>query len=174
MNFEPNKLNNNQHKNIYWLGYLGLIPNIGLIIGAVLLIKGFGRSDNNLKLIGIGNILFTPLFWFIFLNFMVNTSVLNKSNIKFTNKFLNEIVRDLENYKYENGIYPDSLAMLRKQNRLLNDNEIFHEFKFLIKPKPNKFYYKRTDSNYILKSWGPDKILNTKDDIYPRYRPKNR
>jgi hypothetical protein len=47
-------------KDIYWLGLLGVIPNVGLISGSILAIMGFIRKDLKLGLIGAAGVLFTP------------------------------------------------------------------------------------------------------------------
>jgi len=153
-------------KSLYKLGLVGLIPNFGLISGIVLIVQGFIRKDNKMKIIGLAGILFTPLFWCIFFN-----SDFQKKNLRvFTNIQLNTIVKDLEFYKSKNGQYPDSLGQLKLQNKFFNDMELFsNEFDFR-KSKPARFYYKRLENDYILKSFGPDLILNTKDDIYPELK----
>jgi hypothetical protein len=150
-------------KALYKFGFLGLVPNFGLIFGAVLIVQGFIRKDNKMKIIGFAGILFTPIFWYIFLN-----SDFQKNNlIQFTNIQLNEIVKDLEFYRSKKGQYPDSLAQLKSQNKFFNDQELFsNEFDFK-KSKPPGFYYKKINNDYVLKSFGPDLILNTKDDISP-------
>ncbi|MWB96579.1 hypothetical protein GON26_19630 [Flavobacterium sp. GA093] len=150
-------------KSLYKLGFVGLVPNFGLIAGMVLIVQGFIRKDNKMKIIGLSGILFTPLFWFIYLN-----SDFHKGHLtQFTNHRLNEVVKDLEFYKNKKGQYPDSLAQLKPQNKFFLDDEFFSdEFNFK-KSKPARFYYKKTEQNYVLKSFGPDLILNTKDDIYP-------
>ena len=155
-------------KNLYKLGSVGLIPNFGLIFGAILIFQGFLRKDNKMKIIGVAGIIFTPLFWYIFLN-----SDFQKNNLtQFTNIQLNTIVKDLEFYKGINGQYPDSLGQLKSQNKFLNDQELFsNEFDFS-KSKPARFYYKKVENDYVLKSFGPDLILNTKDDIYPELKEK--
>lgn len=153
-------------KSLYKLGFVGLIPNFGLISGAILIFQGFIRKDNKMKIIGVAGIIFTPLFWYIFLN-----SDFQKNNlIQFTNIQLNTVVKDLEFYKSKNGQYPDSLGQLKSQNKFLNDQELFsNEFDFK-KSKPARFYYKKVENDYVLKSFGPDLILNTKDDIYPELK----
>lgn len=153
-------------KRLYKFGFIGLIPNFGLISGTVLIVQGFIRKDNKMKMIGVGGILFTPLFWYVFLN-----SDFQKDNLtQFTNLQLNEVVKDLEFYKSKNGQYPDSLGQLKLQNKFFNDQELFsNDFDFK-KSKSARFYYKKVESDYILKSFGPDLILNTKDDIYPELK----
>ena len=153
-------------KSLYKLGFVGLIPNFGLISGAILIFQGFLRKDNKMKIIGVAGIIFTPLFWYIFLN-----SDFQKNNLtQFTNIQLNTIVKDLEFYKGINGQYPDSLGQLKSQNKFLNDQELFsNEFDFS-KSKPARFYYKKVENDYVLKLSGPDLILNTEDDIYPELK----
>lgn len=161
------------NRNIYWFGLFGLVPLVGLISGSILLYLGIKRSDKRLKFIGIGSFLVIPLFWFAFPNFRSRTTSLDRSNISLTNKFLNRVVRDLEDYKYANGKYPDNLDEIRQQKQSLNENKLLFRG-FFDKRISESLYYKKTDSDYILKSYGPDKILNTKDDIYPKFKPSNK
>ena len=150
-------------KGLYKLGFVSLIPNFGLISGIILIVQGFIRKDNKMKIIGLAGVLFTPLFWYVYLN-----SDFHKGHlIQFTNHRLNEVVKDLEFYKSKKGQYPDSLGQLKSQNKFFFDEEFFsNEFDFK-KVKQARFYYKKLENDYILNSFGPDLILNTDDDIYP-------
>jgi hypothetical protein len=153
-------------KKLYRLGFAGLFPNLGLITGGILLFHGFKRKDTKMKIIGFASILFTPLFWFI----LENTDLQKKQLIELTTYQLDEVVKDLEFYKIKKGQYPDSLSQLKPQNKFFSDQEIFGtEFSFK-KSKPARFYYKRVENDYVLKSLGPDLILNTNDDIYPELK----
>ncbi|MES2573385.1 MAG: hypothetical protein V4572_00445 [Bacteroidota bacterium] len=153
-------------KTLYKFGFVGLIPNFGLISGGILLLQGFIRKDNKMKMIGLSGILFTPVFWYVYLNSDFHRDHL----IQFTHIQLNEVVKDLEFYKIKKGQYPDNLAELKLQNKFSNDQEFFNsEFNFE-KSIPLRFYYKRVENDYILKSLGPDLILNTDDDIYPELK----
>lgn len=153
-------------KSLYKFGFVGLIPNFGLISCGVLLFQGFIRKDIKMKIIGLGGILFTPVFWYVYLN----SDFHKKHLIQFTNIQLNEIVKDLEFYKSKNGKYPDSLPELQPQSRFFNDDQLFtSEFNFK-ETKPARFYYKKQKSDYVLKSLGPDLILNTEDDINPELK----
>lgn len=153
-------------QKLYRLGFAGLFPNLGLITGGILLFHGFKRKDLKMKIIGLASILFTPLFWFL----VENSDLHKKQLTELTEYQLNEVVKDLEFYKSKNGQYPDSLGQLKLQNKFFNDQELFsNEFDFK-KSKPARFYYKKLERDYVLKSFGYDLILNTKDDIYPELK----
>lgn len=153
-------------KKLYLLGFAGIFPNLGLITGTILVFQGFKRRNNKLKLLGLAGILFTPLFWYVF----SHSDLHKRQTIELTNYRLNEVVKDLEFYNIKNGQYPDSLAQLKKQNNFFADEELFNEGFTFKKIKPARFYFKRLDNDYVLKSFGPDLILNIKDDIYPEFK----
>ena len=158
-------------KTNYWYGLAGLIPNVGVVVGAILVFLGFVKKDHKLKLVGILAMLFTPFCWLIILPLLTSSFFFKSSNIEFTNIYLNDIVKELEYYKSKSGKYPDSLGELRKQNKLFVDFEVIKKIENpLKKEKPIKFYYKKLDNDYILKSYGPDKKLHTQDDIYPKLK----
>ena len=153
-------------KSLYKFGFVGLILNFGLISGAILIVQGFVRKDKKMKMIGLAGILFTPLFWYFYL-----TNDFHKEHlIQFTNHQLNEVVKDLEFYKSKNDRYPDSLAQLKSQNKFFRDDEFFSNKFDFEKAKSARFYYKKIGNDYMLKSFGPDLILNTQDDIYPELK----
>lgn len=156
---QKNKQLNINPKNFLWLGLFGFIPNIGILIGIYLIYLGFKINLRKFVLIGILNILFTPLFWFLF----EKSSINQKSNFQFTKFQLNEIVKDIEYYNTKTGNYPDSLGLLKNQNKHFSDIEIFS----LESGNKSRFYYKKLNKKYILKSYGPDQKINTKDDIFP-------
>lgn len=145
--------------NFIWLGLFGFIPNVGILIGIYLIYLGIKLDLRKFLYIGILNILFTPLFWVIFKKSTIN----EKSNIEITKFQLNEIVKDIEYYNTKTGNYPDSLGLLKNQNKHFSDIEIFS----LESGNKSRFYYKKLNKKYILKSYGPDQKINTKDDIFP-------
>jgi len=53
-------------RHLYYWGLLGIVPNIGLITGFILFFKGIKIKDRPLIIIGLVDILYTPLFWYIF------------------------------------------------------------------------------------------------------------
>ncbi|WP_298116967.1 hypothetical protein [Flavobacterium sp.] len=152
-------------RNIYWLGFLGLIPNIGLIIGIILSIIGLIRKDLKLIFIGVIDILFTIVFWTI-LTFIDNSDYFSKSIdkqiIEITQGNLNDLVKQIEFYKIAKGKYPEKLNEIKNKNSFIIINEIFETEKSI------ELYYKVKNDKYVLKSFGPDRKINTNDDIYPR------
>jgi len=61
-------------RHLYYWGLLGLVPNVGLVTGFILLYKGISQyRDKFLILIGLIDILFTPLFWYIFVQLTKHT-----------------------------------------------------------------------------------------------------
>jgi hypothetical protein len=150
-------------KHLYKWAFLGLIPNVGLISGAILAFKGiFVFKDKKLTVIGIASIAFTFIFWFTLLKISNNS----QSNIDFSNKLaiskLNDLVKDIEYHKIGSNIYPDNLEQLHNNNSfsLLDPMSLSMSSK-------EKFVYKKLGDNYTLYSTGLDRIANTKDDLYP-------
>lgn len=152
-----------------WVYFTSFIPNLGFLAGIVFLFIGIKNNVKKNILWGVFGILFTPLFWFIFISIFENTEMSKKSSIQMSKHQLNQIVKDLTYYKSKNKTFPDILGQLKSQNNFLNDTD-YLSIRSLPweKLKPEKLYYKKTsDSTYILKSKGIDRIPNTKDDIIP-------
>ncbi|RZJ71054.1 hypothetical protein [Flavobacterium sp.] len=151
----------------YVVGLFGLIPILGLLLGIILVDDGKKRNLKGLKIIGSINIGATMLFVLIGIPLLFNSQAVRESEKKLTVYLLNEIVKDLEYYKQHNGGFPESLNELKKQNAMFIDEEVIKEAGIFAKQKHIKFYYKKENGSYVLKSYGIDRILNTDDDIYP-------
>lgn len=161
-NSKQNEIKNN--KPLYWIGFLGIIPNVGVIVGVILSIIGVVRRDLKLIIIGIADILFTVVFWTILAQ-VENSDFIkngfNKLHIEMTQSNLNDLVKHIEFYKTVNGQYPEKLKQIENKKSFLFTNEIFENQGNV------DLYYKTENGKYILKSFGPDTIINTNDDIYP-------
>lgn len=160
--------NSNNSKNYYWLLLLGLIPGVGLIVGCVYFFLGFYRNNSMFKIIGASNIVMS-IFLIDIIEIVGQKSEINidsEKNIVMEN--LNDLVRDIEFYKLKQGDYPYQINDVKIYNKNLNDLDLFNKEKYHDDYNP-VFYYKKTIDGYILKSVGPDGVLNTKDDIYPEY-----
>ena len=162
--FSSNQNDIRNNKPLYWIGLLGIIPNIGLLIGVILSIIGIIRKDLKLILIGVADILFTVVFWLI-LTQISNSDFISKSFEKpkseMTQRNLNGLVIQIEYYKTANGKYPEKLKQIENKETFTFTNEIFETKKTI------ELYYKQKNDKYTLKSFGPDKKIDTDDDIYP-------
>lgn len=153
-------------RRLYYWGLLGLIPNIGVISGLVLLIQGINQyKDRKLIVIGVSNILFTAIFWTMLYPAIENSEFVVSSNVSSSKMQLNSIFQAVEFYKLENGVYPDNLKQLHKRdgNLVLVD---FLQFK-TGSEKINYYNYMKVVNKYYLFSSGLDGIPNTPDDFYP-------
>lgn len=158
------KQNNKKSNSLYWIGLLGVIPFLGLILGVILSLIGIMKKDFKLILIGVANILFTIFFWLIInqiFNSEIFTESIEKQKMEITQLNLNNLVKEIEFYKTVNGSYPDSLKEIENVKSFIIINEVFES------EKPRELYYQNQNESYILKSFGPDKKNRTKDDIYP-------
>jgi hypothetical protein len=165
-NFNSNKHQNEIKNNttLYWIGCLGIIPNVGVIVGIILSIIGIVRKDFKLIFIGIVDILFTIIFWAILTqirNSDFSKNGFSKILTEMTQRNLNDLVKQIEFFKTVNGKYPEKLKQIENKKSFIFTNEIFET------EKSEELYYKKENEKYILKSFGPDKKINTKDDIYP-------
>ncbi len=150
-------------KHLYYWGFLGFIPNVGLVAGFVLLFKGlFTYKDKKLIGIGIADILFTAIFWYVFINFVTASSVFDKPHAQMAQSELNSIVKSIEFFHQQQGIYPDSLGQLKAE-----DEFVFLHDPFLSPENNSYFHYSKIRDKYTLFSVGIDRLPNTADDIYP-------
>ncbi|MDF2454753.1 MAG: hypothetical protein K0R51_746 [Cytophagaceae bacterium] len=150
-------------RHLYNWGFLGLIPNVGVVAGFVLLFKGlFTYKDKKLIVIGIADILFTVVFWYVFTNFVIISSPFDEPKSKMAQSELNSIVKNIEFFHQQKGSYPDSLGQLRTEEEFL-----FIYDPFLETENENYFHYSKIRDKYTLSSVGIDRLPNTLDDIYP-------
>jgi len=159
---------NPPEKSYRW-GWLGLIPIIGAVNGIIMVISGISKYKNvKYTLIGIAGILFTII------TLMTAEYVANDGKLSGTPKFLrrpfiptttmelNDLVKNIEFYKIQNGTYPDSLK------QLITKKEFVSIYDPLVDDsKNNIFNYYKIGNKYTLFSSGLDEIPNTADDIYP-------
>lgn len=152
-------------RNLHYWGLLGFIPNIGVITGIILIVKGFQYSKKSLILIGIADILFTVFFWIVLLPLLNPNGQQNISQMQ-----INSLLKTIEFYKLQNGQYPDSLQ------QLLNDDN-FAPIKDAIQLDKNRhntyFNYEKLGDKYLLFSSGQDGIPNTADDLHPVFSSKD-
>ncbi len=159
-----NKIKDGNH--LYRFGLLGLIPNVGIIAGIVLLFKGlFTYKDKKLVVIGIADVLFTFIFWYSVSHIVDNSKSNNDSLTIMAQSKLNSITKDIEFYKIKYGNYPDSLEQATKDDKFAFIYDPF--LSFSEKGNDVSYHYKKIRDKYTLFSVGIDKIPNSSDDIYP-------
>lgn len=152
----------------YLLGLIGLIPLVGFFVGVGLTLYGiFKYKDKILIIIGIACMIFTVAVYSSLYYVGFKSDLGKKGWEKHAQMQLNSLIKDIEFYKIEHGVYPDSLKQLKKEK--------VNEFVFITDPtqstqgRKNIYYnYKNVGDKYLLFSSGTDGIPDTKDDIFPQ------
>jgi len=153
-------------RRLYKWGWLELIPVWGAVAGVILMFKGFGQErDKKLVLIGAGGILFTILVCYFLVPHYVVSKMAKKGLVGLTQSDVNNLVKEIEFYKMQNGIYPDSLKEVTKGDKFAS----IHDLMALPDAGINSqtFHYRKIGNKYTLYSVGIDGIAGTADDIYP-------
>jgi len=159
---------NKSHRSIksikprYLIGILCLIPLVGALIGFGMIMFGiFQYRDKWVVFIGAIGILVTVYF-------IKSNDLHSKSSIKnfaAGDKYeLNDLVKQIEFYKLQNGVYPDSLKQIDVKGEMVIINDPILS---LSECKNTLFNYHKIGNKYTLFSSGIDTIPNTADDIYP-------
>lgn len=153
-------------KPIYLVGLLCFIPIFGFIAGLVLLILGIAHfKDRIFIIIGAFGMLFTIALYSSLFYFSMNTDAFRDGFADIAQTQLNDLVKNVEFYKLQNGNYPDSLQQLNTKGSFAN---IFDPMSMTkIKDREAPFHYSKHGNKYLLFSVGKDGKPNTADDIYP-------
>jgi len=148
-------------KRFYNWGWLGLIPNVGFVMGIILIIRGIFQFKNlKLILIGVADILFTICFWWI-----LDNTIFLYPDRDLVSTELNNLVKDIEFYKVEHGTYPDKLYQIKNNYDSPMLQDLF--VRRTKEPGQGYFTYYKIGDKYTIFSVGRDRIPNTADDIYP-------
>ena len=156
--------NKSSGRHLYGFGFLGLIPLIGFFAGIVLFFKGIVQYKNKyLALIG-GVATLPSILVYGFLIYQVEFGDMFKEGMtKLSQSSLNSLVKNVEFYKMQKGMYPDSLQQLRGDDSLLI---VYDPLQIKI-GKSGLYNYRRIGDKYTLFSSGKDGIAGTADDLYP-------
>ena len=148
-------------RRIYKWGFLDSFQMLRLVAGIIFIIRGlFQYKDKWLVLIGIGGILFTIGFWYA----IDRSSIFEEQNVATSKTFLNSLAKNIEFYKLQNGVFPDSIEQISKTDKMVF---VYDPLNSNTGENLGKFNYHRLAGGYTLYSSGLDRIPNTKDDIYP-------
>ena len=150
----------------YWWGLLGLIPLFGAIVGVILVLLGISRfKDKILVYIGTACILFTVgVYAFLFFVLRNSEDVANGFST-IAQIQVNDLIKDIEFYKMQHGVYPNKLEDLQENNKLV---AIVDPILLNHSTEGNlNYHYEKVGDRYKLYSVGVDRIENTADDIYP-------
>lgn len=157
-------------RRLYWWGLVGVIPNFGVIAGLILFFKGlFQFKDGTLVVIGVADILFTVLFWWAIDQWQMNSDGFIRLETKVSQDQLNNLFRNIEFYKLQHGVYPDSLKQIEKADAYVWINDPLQQRH--LKSKSVNYFYQRVGAKYWLFSVGLDGKPFTKDDIFPTMNP---
>jgi len=160
-------MNQKISKKYYWYGIFTIIPIVGLIIGILLIRKGILLRNRIIFFIGVFGILLTASFFVGGLFYSKYSDVGKAKRVELARISLSMVMRDIEYYKIQFGIYPDSLEELKSVDRMVFIMDPLSQ-KGIFSTKLNYLHYKKFDSShYTLFSAGLDRIPNTADDVYP-------
>jgi hypothetical protein len=165
----------------YVLGGFSFMPLCGVPFGIITILWGllsWKRGGKILVLLGTLGISLTiaiygSLFYF---GFIQRGGIYDSLRVRLAESSLINLVKSIEFYKLQNGIYPVSLDELAKSQKK-SDEPIFIMDPTIVGPRVQgrEFYYEVTKdgSSYYLLGVGIDGIPFTSDDILPKIDNKN-
>lgn len=148
------------------MGWLCLIPLVGGIIGIALILNGIFKYKNiKLTIIGALGLIFTVAIYSS-IYFYSRSDNGRRGFEPFAKSDLNNLMKNIEFYKMQHGVYPDSLKQLKnpKDDFLSIDDPLQVNNS---KARNTYYNYQKVGNKYYLFSSGIDGIPNTKDDLYP-------
>ena len=157
----------------YVIGALAFIPLLGIIFGVIALVWGLLTSRQGGKLlasIGVLAMLSANSYFYLMMHKAGLTTWTNDPNpvpTQLLQDNLNTLYSQVELYRFRNGEYPQSLALLQQAFPLsgvpLQDTSF--------KNSQSDFFYQRLDQeHYQLLARGTDGKPLTDDDIWPNTR----
>jgi hypothetical protein len=168
-NEEEFESTNRKGKAHYWWGLLGFIPLLGAFVGVVLILLGIFRYTNKtLIYIGTACVLFTIGIYSYLFYLAKNSKEITNGMATIAQIQVNELVKNIEFYKIQHGVYPIKLEDLQE-----NENMVCIVDPILLKHSTEgkiNFQYENNGDKYKLYSVGADRIDNTEDDIYPNLK----
>jgi hypothetical protein len=141
-------------------GGLSFFPLIGVLFGIIAIIIGAIKKTKGQILLGIGGILFTVLIYgsLFYFGYVAKTGPYADLKIQLASQVINTDAGQILIYKSQHGKLPIKLSDLgtpSPTNMFFTTDSWMTEFS----------YTPKNDGTFELRSAGPDKILNTVDDI---------
>ena len=107
-NANPKNVSKEMNKPSYLLGLLGFIPLVGFFVGIGLTLYGLIKyKDKKLVIIGVFCMLFTVFVYSFMIFGLDKFSKVKESWAELSQHQINELVKDVEYYKLQNGKYPE-------------------------------------------------------------------
>ena len=159
----------------YVLGGLSFIPLVGVSFGIVVIIWGLIKLKQGgwkLILLGACGILFTVVLYgtLFYKGFVERGGIYDTLRSQMAQPMLTDLVKEIEQYKIQNGKYPESLEELIPEKEPQSSIMIYDPAYVDLKMKePRLFYYELINEgkNYYLLSSGVDGTAFTEDDMHP-------
>ncbi len=152
-------------KPVYLVGLICLIPLVGAFAGIVLIILGLAHyKDRVFVFMGAVGILITVAIYGTMIYSVEAGGIADEGFATLDQTQLNDLVKTIEFYKMQNGVYPDSLKQVETKDSFTSTDDPLQSFKT---KKSVHYQYHKVGNKYLLFSVGKDGIPNTKDDIYP-------
>ncbi|HSY75259.1 MAG TPA: hypothetical protein VK890_00285, partial [Bacteroidia bacterium] len=109
VNVNPNE----KRKKLYWWWFLGLLPNLGFIVGLILIYQGLVKyKDKKILVIGLANFMLAILYIQVLRYEFNHGTLFSEPQTILAQSNVNALVKSIEFYKIQHGDYPDSLKQL--------------------------------------------------------------
>jgi len=155
-------------KPAYLVGLICLIPLIGAIAGVILIILGIAHyKDRVFIIIGAIGILITVAVYGSLFYSVQNSDIVKDGFARIAQSNLNDLVKNIEFYKLQNGTYPDSLQQVVTKDSFTSIYDPSQVSFTSDNQQQQVFQYHKKGNKYLLFSVGKDGKPYTADDIYP-------
>ncbi len=141
-------------------GGLSFIPLLGVLFGIIAIIIGAVKKIKGPIFIGIAGILFSVILYggLFYFGFVAKTGIYADLRVKLTSQIINIDAGKIALYKSQHGKLPTKLSDLYAPSQ----TNLF----YTTDPWATELSYTpKSNGTFELRSAGPDKIINTEDDI---------
>lgn len=144
------------------LGILSFIPLIGVVFGIIAIVIGSIKHRKGPIILGSAGILFTALIYgaIFYFGFVANKGVYADLKSRLTIQVMGNDAGQILIYKNKYGNLPERLSDVSK-----SENMIFGVDPWNIE----MLYTKKSEEVFELRSAGPDKVMQTEDDIVQEF-----